>query len=336
MSLSDLYNYNYSTPAQIDREAYNNVGASNFQLGVTKRAFYGGADFEIWDSAVGGTQLTENVDYTLEEEDTFYTTETGSSVYTAVNVSNALYQSGNIYITYKCIGSYTDKDVLEIFTPVGGILSYCGNTVPTGFFECDGSAISRVTYNSLFAVIGCRYGKGDGSTTFNIPDYRGTFLRGWDNSAGSDPDASSRTTPFTQWFDTTCDTVLGVDVIDCDDTANMTLDMEVSGVGIPANSYITQIISTTQFRISNNATANGTNVNLGFQLVGDYVGTEQTDEVGPHLHSMSWYAASNKGIGADASWVLWSITPAGSRNTNNSTGSESRPINAYVMYIIKY
>ncbi|MBF0350983.1 MAG: tail fiber protein [SAR324 cluster bacterium] len=66
-------------------------------------------------------------------------------------------------------------------------------TPPTGWLFCDGSAVSITTYAELYSAIGTTYGIGDGSTTFNLPDYRGYFLRGIDNSAGSDPDAGSRT-----------------------------------------------------------------------------------------------------------------------------------------------
>lgn len=62
-----------------------------------------------------------------------------------------------------------------------------GNSPPDGFLECDGAAVSRSTYIELFAAIGTLWGVGDGSTTFNIPDFRGEFLRGWDNGRGIDP-----------------------------------------------------------------------------------------------------------------------------------------------------
>lgn len=53
------------------------------------------------------------------------------------------------------------------------------NSVPTGWLSCDGSAVSRTTYAKLFSVIGTTYGVGDGSTTFNLPNYNsGKFLRG--------------------------------------------------------------------------------------------------------------------------------------------------------------
>lgn len=54
-----------------------------------------------------------------------------------------------------------------------------------GFLLCDGSTVSRTTYAGLFSVIGVNFGNGDGGTTFNLPDYRGKFIRGLGaNSAG--------------------------------------------------------------------------------------------------------------------------------------------------------
>lgn len=57
--------------------------------------------------------------------------------------------------------------------PIGAISEYAGATAPINWLICDGSAISRTTYADLFNVIGTRYGTGDGSTTFNLPDLRG-------------------------------------------------------------------------------------------------------------------------------------------------------------------
>ena len=70
--------------------------------------------------------------------------------------------------------------------PVGSVFNLATTTVPTGFLECNGAAISRSTYASLFAAISTTWGVGDGSSTFNLPDLRGQFVRGWDNSAGVD------------------------------------------------------------------------------------------------------------------------------------------------------
>src|SRR5947209_3792877 len=57
--------------------------------------------------------------------------------------------------------------------PTGSLLPFAGTAAPTGYLLCDGSAVSRTTEAALFAVIGTAYGKGDGSTTFNLPDMRG-------------------------------------------------------------------------------------------------------------------------------------------------------------------
>lgn len=77
--------------------------------------------------------------------------------------------------------------------PVGATLEYAGTVLPTGFLFCDGAAVSRTTYANLFTALGISHGQGDGVNTFNLPDYRGVFLRGVDGGAGRDPDASSRT-----------------------------------------------------------------------------------------------------------------------------------------------
>ena len=77
--------------------------------------------------------------------------------------------------------------------PAGMIGAYPMATCPTGWLQANGAAVSRTTYASLFTAIGTMYGSGDGSTTFNLPDYRGYFLRGWNNGTAIDPDAASRT-----------------------------------------------------------------------------------------------------------------------------------------------
>lgn len=73
------------------------------------------------------------------------------------------------------------------FLPAGAIQLFAMNTVPTGWLECNGAAVSRTTYANLFAAIGETYGAGNGTTTFNLPDLRGQFVRGWDNGRGVDP-----------------------------------------------------------------------------------------------------------------------------------------------------
>lgn len=60
----------------------------------------------------------------------------------------------------------------------GQIMQWCSTTAPTGWLVCRGAAVSRTTYGRLFAAIGTTYGSGDGSTTFNLPNYDGVVPRG--------------------------------------------------------------------------------------------------------------------------------------------------------------
>ena len=73
--------------------------------------------------------------------------------------------------------------------PTGSVMAHASSTVPTGFFECNGAAVSRSTYATLFSTISTTWGSGDGSSTFNLPDLRGQFIRGWvSNKTGTGDD----------------------------------------------------------------------------------------------------------------------------------------------------
>ena len=71
-------------------------------------------------------------------------------------------------------------------TPSGAVMNFAQSTAPTGWLKANGQLISRATYASLFSAIGTTYGAGDGTTTFKVPDLRGEFVRGWDDSRGVD------------------------------------------------------------------------------------------------------------------------------------------------------
>ena len=70
--------------------------------------------------------------------------------------------------------------------PAGTVAYVAGSAAPAGWLKANGAAVSRTTYAPLFAAIGTRYGAGDGSSTFNLPDLRGEFIRGWDDGRGVD------------------------------------------------------------------------------------------------------------------------------------------------------
>lgn len=62
--------------------------------------------------------------------------------------------------------------------PAGAVQYYLGSSAPSGYLLGQGQEVSRTTYADLFAVVGTAFGSGDGSTTFNLPDCRGMFIRG--------------------------------------------------------------------------------------------------------------------------------------------------------------
>jgi len=90
-------------------------------------------------------------------------------------------------------GSGLDADTLDgqhasafaSNTP-GNVSAFAMSSAPSGWLKCNGAAISRTTYSALFASIGTTFGGGNGSTTFNLPDLRGEFIRGWDDGRGAD------------------------------------------------------------------------------------------------------------------------------------------------------
>ena len=80
--------------------------------------------------------------------------------------------------------SAQEAAALSATVPVGALLMGPVATMP-GYILCDGRAVSRTQYAALFAAIGTNFGAGDGSSTFNVPDYRGCFLRMAGGSAGT-------------------------------------------------------------------------------------------------------------------------------------------------------
>jgi hypothetical protein len=89
------------------------------------------------------------------------------------------------------IEQLTISALREFLVEPGTVKPWLTSTPPTGWAEMNGSERPRT--DNLFALIGVQFGDGDGSTTYNLPDWRGKFVRGWDHGAGNDPNAASRT-----------------------------------------------------------------------------------------------------------------------------------------------
>lgn len=90
------------------------------------------------------------------------------SIYQLIaNLSQTVDGSTSKYPSNKAVLDYTESKAV----PVGAFMPYAANTPPEGWLKCDGSAVSRTTYSALFAKIGTKYGSGDGSKTFNLPNF---------------------------------------------------------------------------------------------------------------------------------------------------------------------
>jgi len=122
-----------------------------------------------------------------------------------INFSSAYYWmkieilEGSTYreVSYAQLPSSPYSEVAHNATlfPAGMIIAFAGpaENIPAGWLLCDGSEVSRSTYSNLYNAIGVAWGTGNGSTTFNLPDLRGMFLRGVAGSdLSGDPDANSR------------------------------------------------------------------------------------------------------------------------------------------------
>jgi microcystin-dependent protein len=102
-------------------------------------------------------------------------------------VNNILLREGGSIKLYNNSGTLLQSTLISaLISPSGLVSPFAMNTPPSGWLECNGAAISRSTYSVLFSAISTTWGVGDGSTTFNIPDLRGEFIRGFDNGRGID------------------------------------------------------------------------------------------------------------------------------------------------------
>jgi len=94
-------------------------------------------------------------------------------------------QADEVLMLNSASGALERVKVRDLGTPAGVVVAFGGWTAPEGWLPCDGSAVSRTTYARLFSVIEERYGAGDTSTTFNVPDTRGRVIAGRDTDPGS-------------------------------------------------------------------------------------------------------------------------------------------------------
>lgn len=96
----------------------------------------------------------------------------------------------------KTLIQQTQKEAENLL--VGAVMAFAMPEAPEGWLACDGEEISRTEYARLFERISIIFGEGDGETTFNLPDLRGLFVRGWDNAGQIDPEREFATGQYDQ------------------------------------------------------------------------------------------------------------------------------------------
>jgi microcystin-dependent protein len=176
--------------------ATDGVGATEIgtdAVGTSEIATDGVGSAEIAAGAVGTSEIaTDGVDSAEIAANSVGTSEIATDGVAGGEIASNAVQTDEI-----SDGTIADADLSTAtankLRDVGEIITYSGSTCPNGSLEANGSAVSRTTYSALFAVIGVTWGDGDAATTFEVPDLRGRFLRGWDHASNRDPDAASRT-----------------------------------------------------------------------------------------------------------------------------------------------
>lgn len=153
---------------------------NNVMLGIAQGAGTNG-------NAISGGVLIHGIDKTntgLTQGAKYYASNTAGSLGTSTGTTERVVgfgtPAGNLYFDPYFVYSPTaaEKASFATLNPAGVISAYAGSSAPSGWLMCDGSAVSRTTYATLFAIISTTYGVGDGSTTFNLPFLNGRSIIG--------------------------------------------------------------------------------------------------------------------------------------------------------------
>ena len=148
--------------------SFSNDGLSSTAIGNGASVYTSGNGIDITSSVI--TIATSSLSGLRFDNNGFLqiATSSGSGIYVDTDDTLKIATSSDFNFT----GELRDNGVLGGFMPVGAVAMWVATTSPTGWLLCDGMPVSRATYSDLYAVIIDRYGDGDSSTTFNLPDLR--------------------------------------------------------------------------------------------------------------------------------------------------------------------
>lgn len=199
----------------------------------------------------------------------------------------------------------------------GSLMMWPRSTPPSGWIKRNGAAVSRTTYSALFSVIGTTFGAGDGSTTFNLPDDRAIFERGWDDSRGVDVGRTFGSEQGSQNLSHTHSGTTGGQSASHTHSGTTSTNGQHSHGISGAGGGATQILGS-QTGIVSGITPGG----AAGAYVYQYGGVDIIQAAGNHNHTITTGAAS-----ADHTHSF---------TTGGSGGTESRPLNRAYLPIIKF
>lgn len=229
----------------------------------------------------------------------------------------------------------------------GAILSYAGSSIPSGYLLANGSAVSRTTYANLFSAIGTTYGVGNGSTTFNIPDLRGEFLRGLDSGRGVDSGRSLGTFQASQMSRHTHDfagNAYGGHTHGASETAyghNHTFSNTTNSAGAHSHRALgTSSGGSAAYMGSGSTTAicGITGANQAYYTNAGGSSNPLIEGVGDHQHTFSGTTATDNHVHTITIAAGGAFTPSGTNAGAGGTGnsSETRPRNVALQFLIKF
>lgn len=151
--------------------------------------------------------------------------------------------------------------------PIGSIIAYGGTEIPNNWLVCDGSAVSRETYKELFEKIGTIYGDGDGSTTFNLPNYGGRVPVGLDKN---DTDFDTLGATLGEKKHTLTVSEIPSHYHDLSVHSGGNTSAPISGVANTSNASASGLLTDSRFRIQNTGGGQSHN-NIQSSIVANYI-----------------------------------------------------------------
>ena len=168
-------------------EMFNKVTNGSISNGNNQIAVGAGSDVDIFYYVNNGDVNKPYFKYDASSNGWYYSNDGISEL--PMGGAGSLTGGTAIDITAGAINVKYDNSTIKVngsnqiyssAVPIGSVLEFAGSSAPTGFLLCDGTAINRITYADLFAIISTTYGVGDGSTTFNLPNIKGKTVVGRD------------------------------------------------------------------------------------------------------------------------------------------------------------